>query len=812
MANQVLNQTPLPRDPTHRSAEQIFSRSVVDHNPKHFQTFGCPVYVLTENLQHAGGIHGKWSDRSRVGIYLGQSPRHTRNVALVLNLTTGLVSPQFHVLFDPQFHTVRQEGDQWRSEWQSKTGLVADKQPAATPTSTAPTTLGSITKTNKRKRDQGTASIELELTQQDEASPQREPEATPPEERAAQVPEQMVQQENGETQDQIQNEPARDTYQTRTGRRVKPNPRYANEAKAIAPGEKQSSWTDFDDIFCMQAKLEYETGPEAINPLQCYKAVADPDTMYHHQAMKQPDAAEFVKAMNKEVEDQLRNGNFTIIHRSELPKGATVLPAVWQMKRKRDIKTREIKKYKARLNIDGSRMQPGKHYDPNLIYAPVASWNSIRLLLTMTAVHGWTTKQIDYVLAFPQAPVDREIYMRIPKGFTIDGGKGDDYVLKLNRNVYGQKQAGRVWNDYLKEKLTKDLGFVQSKYDECVFFRGKVMYVLYTDDSILAGPDPKEVEKAIEDIKRSGLNITVEGDLQDFLGVNIVRKSDGTIHLTQPHLIDQVLEELRLTGNNVSTKDTPARSSVILRKHEESPPFDGHFNYRSVIGKLNYLERGSRPDIAYIVHQCARFTADPRVEHGAALKWLGRYLKGTRDKGLILKPKSDRDLEVYVDADFVGNWNPDEGERRDTARSRHGYIIMYAGVPLSWKSQLQGEICLSSTESEYTGLSYALREAIPIMEMLKEMKRLGFPIRTAKAQVHCRVFEDNSGALEMAKIHKYRPRTKHICTKLHHFRDYVTRGRISIHSIDTLNQSADFLTKPLNMELHTRHRYEVMGW
>jgi len=576
--------------------------------------------------------------------------------------------------------------------------------------------------------------------------------------------------------------------------------------------EAQLRWTSFDDIFCMQAKIENEPRPEEINPLRCYKATTDPDTMYHHQAMKEPDAAHFRKAMDKEVEDQLQNGNFTIIHRSDLPKGATVLPAVWQMKRKRDIKTREIKKYKARLNIDGSRMQPGKHYDPNLVYAPVASWNSIRLLLTMTAVHGWTTKQIDYVLAFPQAPVDREIYMKIPKGFTIDGGKGDDFVLRLNKNVYGQKQAGRVWNDYLTEKLTKELGFVQSKHDECVFFRGSVMYVLYTDDSILAGPNEKEVEKAIDDIKRSGLNITVEGDLQDFLGVNIVRKSDGTIHLTQPHLIDQVLEELRLTGNNVSTKDTPARSSVILRKHEESPPFDGHFNYRSVIGKLNYLERGSRPDIAYIVHQCARFTANPRVEHGAALKWLGRYLKGTRDKGLILKPKDGRDLEVYVDADFVGNWHESEGDRRDTARSRHGYIIMYAGVPLSWKSQLQGEICLSSTESEYTGLSYALREAIPIMEMLKEMKRHGFPIRSAKAQVHCRVFEDNSGALEMAKIHKYRPRTKHICTKLHHFRDYVTRGRISIHPIDTLKQPADFLTKPLNIELLIRHRNEVMGW
>lgn len=96
-----------------------------------------------------------------------------------------------------------------------------------------------------------------------------------------------------------------------------------------------------------------------------------------------------------------------------MPRSATVLPAVWQMRRKRDIKTGTIKKYKARLNIDGSRMQKGIHYDQS--YAPVASWNSIRLLLTMTAVHGWHTKQLDYVAAFPQAPVERELYMKIPK-------------------------------------------------------------------------------------------------------------------------------------------------------------------------------------------------------------------------------------------------------------------------------------------------------------------------------------------------------------------------------------------------------------
>ena len=98
------------------------------------------------------------------------------------------------------------------------------------------------------------------------------------------------------------------------------------------------------------------------------------------------------------------------------------------------------------------------------------------------------------------------------------------------------------------------------------------------------------------------------------------------------------------------------------------------------------------------------------------------------------------------------------------------------GCPIVWKSQLQTEIALSSTESEYTGLSYALRETIPIMELLNEMQKHGFPVVKEKARVHCRVFEDNSGAIEMAKVHKFRPRTKHINVKLHHFRDYVERG------------------------------------
>ena len=528
--------------------------------------------------------------------------------------------------------------------------------------------------------------------------------------------------------------------------------------------------------------------------------------------MREPDRLEFLKAMQKEIDNQMGNGNFTIMKKSKVPKGKSILPAVWQMKRKRDIRTRQIKKYKARLNIDGSRQRKGIDYDQT--YAPVASWQSIRLLLTLVAVHNWHTKQLDYVLAFPQAPVERDFYMKIPAGIRMEGIQNtSDYVLKLHKNVYGQKQAGRVFNKYLTRKLVKDVGLKQSKHDECVFYRGKTMYVLYTDDSILAGPDESEIEQIIKDMKKAKLDITIEGDLQDFLGVNIDRKPDGTIHLTQPQLIDQILDDLRMNHDEkVKPKSTPAKSSVILFSHLDSPAFDKSFNYRSVIGKLNYLERGTRSDIAYITHQCARFLTNPRKEHGDAIRWLGRYLKGTQDKGTILKPTIGEELAVYVDADFAGNYDRDDTSNPDTARSRHGYIILYEGCPVSWKSQLQNEITLSSTESEYTGLSYALREVIPLMNILNEMKAYGFKVATKTPKILCKVFEDNSGALEIATTHKFRPRTKHLNVKLHHFRDYVTRGEIKVMPIGTESQCADYLTKPVNETILKKLRKLIMGW
>ena len=173
------------------------------------------------------------------------------------------------------------------------------------------------------------------------------------------------------------------------------------------------------------------------------------------------------------------------------------------MRRKREVSTGKIKKYKARMNLDGSRMKKGIDYD--LTYAPVVRWSSIRLTLILSLLNDWHTVQLDYVHAFPQAPIEKEMFMKIPAGIQIKEGNNKDYVLKMHRNIYGQRQAGRVWNKHLHKILTDELKFQQSEVDECVYYRDEVLYLLYTDDSILASRCKFKISKAIKDIQASGL-------------------------------------------------------------------------------------------------------------------------------------------------------------------------------------------------------------------------------------------------------------------------------------------------------------------
>ena len=132
-------------------------------------------------------------------------------------------------------------------------------------------------------------------------------------------------------------------------------------------------------------------------------------------------------------------------------------------------------------------------------------------------------------------------------------------------------------------------------------------------------------------------------------------------------------------------------------------------------------------------------------------------------------PKREQGLEVYVDANFAGNWDPDESNNVDTARSRHGYLIYYAGCPIAWKSSLQTKIALSTTKGEYVGILYTLQSLIPIMRLLCEIRKQNIDVIINCVPIQCRVFEYNAGAIKIARSKRFRPWTKHMGVKLHHF-------------------------------------------
>ncbi len=102
--------------------------------------------------------------------------------------------------------------------------------------------------------------------------------------------------------------------------------------------------------------------------------------------------------------------------------------------------------------------------------------------------------------------------------------------------------------------------------------------------------------------------------------------------------------------------------------------------------------------------------------------------------------------------------------------------------------------------------------AIVMMNLLNEMQSFGIPISKTTPTVSCTLFEDNAGAIHLAKVPKMRPRTRHINQKYHHFREWVKSGSIDILPIDTLDQPADLMTKPLDIASFVKHCFAIMGW
>ena len=540
----------------------------------------------------------------------------------------------------------------------------------------------------------------------------------------------------------------------------------------------------------------------------------DLDTMTLKEALAQKDSEKFLLAMKKELSDHILRKHWRVVPKSCVPPHKRCIPMVWSMKRKRN-PLGEITKWKARLCAGGHRsLEFVDFWDT---YSPVVSWQTIRLIFVLAIVNNWHIQSIDFVLAFPQADVQTDIYMqppRVPPNFLIPDlpRPSDRYfnVYKLIKNLYGLKDASRTWNQFLRKGLL-DRGWSQSSIDECVYIKDGLILILYVDDACLISPHKSKIQQEIASLQQD-FSLTDDGPLQDYIGTRFERHTDGSVTLSQPRMIERLLTIVGLDSKDTHIKmhDTPAVS--VLLDNPSAPPREQSWHYRSAVGCLSYIQSIVRPDITFAVQQCAKFCNKPNKEHEVAVKRICRYLLKTKSKGLVLRPDKSRGLECHVDADFAGTWTNTTSHDPLSCHSRTGFVISYAGCPILWKSSTQSLIALSTTEAEYIALSSALREVIAIIHLMEDLKTHGLPLHASTPVIRCRTFEDNMSCVKLATNHITRPRTKHLSLRLHHFRSHIVKKTITVEHVSTSNQVADIFTKPLPLPQFSKLRDILMSW
>jgi hypothetical protein len=274
-----------------------------------------------------------------------------------------------------------------------------------------------------------------------------------------------------------------------------------------------------EQILSHEADHETDFGTGLLNCVdpRAYAAkvhcVGDPDNPSYSEAMTSAEADYWIKAMQIEISQLVKQETWHPILRRDVPRTndgsqRKILNGTWAFKLKR-LPDGTASKYKARYCVRGDQQTEGVDYFKT--YAPVVQWSTVRLLLTMILANDWTTRQVDYTNAFAQATLKEEVYIKAPHGYGFKDKK--DKVLHLIKSLYGLKQAPRTFFEMLRTGLL-ERGFVQSEHDMCLFMKKDIICVVYVDDTILAGPDAADLEKELKAlefvVKRNAINSNSE--------------------------------------------------------------------------------------------------------------------------------------------------------------------------------------------------------------------------------------------------------------------------------------------------------------
>jgi hypothetical protein len=499
----------------------------------------------------------------------------------------------------------------------------------------------------------------------------------------------------------------------------------------------------------------------------------------YNQAIKLPESKLWLEAVNREHQSLVKSGTMIVVER---PPNRRIIPLKPVFKIKRDNVGR-VDKFKCRYVAKGFWQVAGEDFFE--VRAPVVTSVSLRIFLTIAASNHYFIKQYDMETAFLHADLEEEVFVEIPKEFNTQGATK---VWKLLKSLYGLRQAPRYWSKLLCRFFASQ-GFVQCLIDECLFVKenpsGKpIIIVFHVDDIKVGAPALTDIEYLFKAMIAYGLKAKHISDPKLFLQMNVsYDKEKGIFSLGQETYINSIVTNIRKGLSLGRDVKTPMETGFKVEQlSSEKLSLDN--SYRKHIGELTYVVSQTRPDAACAVNMLAQASQDPRKCHRKAALRVYSYLEHTKHFRLTFGNITDKNLEAFVDVSHAP----------EKKHSREGLILFFNGSPIDWVSKKQTGVSTASTEGEYKALTLACHRLIAAKTTLEHM---GVEVKLPMP-IYC----DNTGAIIMSDHPT--AKSRHIFIHFHYVRELVEWGIVQIIYVNTHEQIADILTKPLPVHAHTK--------
>ncbi|MBW0520293.1 hypothetical protein O181_060008 [Austropuccinia psidii MF-1] len=412
-------------------------------------------------------------------------------------------------------------------------------------------------------------------------------------------------------------------------------------------------------------------------------------------AMLTTDAAKWLDAAENELQQFDKLNVWTAV---DATPNIKVLGAQWIFALKRDNEGKIIR-HKALYVVKGFTQRPGQDFGD--CYAPTASLVTLCLILTLKVQKRLHIAMFDISGAYLNSPIEEEIYVKAP---TELRPKLKGKVMKLNKALYGTKQAARCWWLFFKS-IMASMGLVEMEVEASLYVYKKgdsyIIIWMHVDDGVLLTNDNALLSR-VQSQMTTKLEVKWNHQPDRIVGINL-NIVGNELHLDQRLLATQIVETY---PRHTIIKSTPLPFQQC--DPEDATPISIK-EFQHFIGLLMYLTSGSRPDLDFSVNFLARYSHSPMEECWKLLDHLIGYLKKTTDKVLKLSPNMTFHLALWTDANWGGTFE----------RSTSGGLITYAGCPIQWISIQQRIVAMSTCAAEYVAMGNSGQHFSHLINILK---------------------------------------------------------------------------------------------